>query len=133
LGDPVKFLAALCLKQAVPAPTRSEAATVAGISDAVSLARTAAESLYRVHVANAPKAPDSVLNDPRRQEALRRTRSVATVDAERFVAADALAEVSQLAAATASQRLRRSRVEELIQARVAARKAARRLVRKGEA
>lgn len=132
VGDPINFLAALCIKQAVPAPTLGEAATVAGIARAVDLARTAADSLYRVHVARHPKAPPEVLNDPRRLEALRRTKAVSIGDAEQFLAADALAEAAERGIKTDAQRDRRARVEERVQERIAERKALRRVVRKGE-
>lgn len=133
LGDPVKFLAALCIKQAVPAPTMGEAATVAALARAVDLARTAADSLYRVHVARHPKAPAEVLNDPRRLAALRRTQAISIGNADEFLAADAAAEAAELAAEAARKQRRRDHVENIVQAGIAERKTARRLVRKGEA
>lgn len=107
VGDPIKFLAARCIQQAVPKPTQGEAATVAAVADAVSLARSAADVLYREHVANAPKAPPEVLADPRRQEALRRTRSITIKDADAHLAAHAGDDDAERAHKTAVQRARR--------------------------
>lgn len=107
VGDPIKFLAARCIQQAVPKPTQGEAATVAAVADAVSLARSAADVLYREHVASAPKAPPEVLADPRRLKALSRTRSITIRQADEYLAEHAADEDAERAHKTAAQRERR--------------------------
>jgi hypothetical protein len=125
IGDPIKVVAALCLRGAIQQPVRGEAAVVGAISGAVDLARHAADILYREYVAAAEKATPAVLNDPRRLAALRRTRSVTIAQADAYLAAHAGDEAAELAQQTERQRARRARLEEQVEANRKARAALR--------
>jgi hypothetical protein len=136
VGDPVKFTAARCLLAAVRVPVTGEAAAVAAIGAGVSFARTVAEILYRERIAAAPKAPDSVLQDPVRLARLRAARSISIINADAFLAEHAGDEEEDRKANT--ERVRRSRAnrEAKIQADRAARivvNKARRAAAKGDA
>jgi hypothetical protein len=125
LGDPIKVVAAICLRGAIRQPVQGEAAVVGAIGGAVDLARHAADILYREYVAAAEKASAAVLHAPRRLEALRRTRSVSIVQADEFLTAHAGDEAAELAHDAARQRARRARLEEQVRANREARAALR--------
>jgi len=116
LGDPIKVVAAICLRGAIRQPVQGEAAVVGAIGGAVDLARHAADILYREYVAAAEKASAAVLHDPRRLAGLRRTRSVTIVQADEFLAARAGDEAAELAHDAERQRARRARLEEQVEA-----------------
>lgn len=111
IGEPVKVLAARCLHASVPRAVTGEAAVTAAVERSADFARAVAEILWREYVAKAAKAGPDVLNDPRRLEALRRTRSVAIKAADEYLAADAAEAEADREGHNARQAARRAAVE----------------------
>jgi hypothetical protein len=85
IGDPVKFIAARCLRASVKAPVTGEAQVAAALESAVDCARLVAARLYAEYKDAAEKASEEVLRDPRRLARLRRNRSVVITRVDRFL------------------------------------------------